>query len=145
MQPFPHQYSVTASADETGEIALSAPSLPTLASAAPVEFGGPGDRWSPETLLMAAVSDCFVLTFRAIAQASRVSWLGLRCEATGTLDRDDGIARFTAVVLSVELTLPAGGDPEKGRRLLEKAERACLITRSLAVQPQLVAAVATAS
>ena len=46
-------------------------------SSAPVEFDGPGDRWSPETLLIAAIADCFILTFRAIACATRMDWQGL--------------------------------------------------------------------
>ena len=50
MQSFPHLYSVSARAGSAGEVDLASPGLPALASAAPAEFGGPGDRWSPETL-----------------------------------------------------------------------------------------------
>jgi organic hydroperoxide reductase OsmC/OhrA len=65
MKSFPHIYNVTASAMPDGDVELTADRLPFLLSAPPAEFGGPGDRWSPETLLAAAVGDCFVLTFRA--------------------------------------------------------------------------------
>ena len=37
------------------------------------EFGGPGDLWSPETMLAGAVAGCFILTFRAAARASSAS------------------------------------------------------------------------
>ena len=62
MQAFPHHYAVVATADMHSDVALEGKGLPPIASAPPTEFGGPGDRWSPETLLVAAVADCFVLT-----------------------------------------------------------------------------------
>jgi organic hydroperoxide reductase OsmC/OhrA len=71
MQPFPHHYSVIAKADTQGDVALAGDRLPPIPSAPPTEFGGPGDRWSPETLFVAAVADCFVLTFRGIAGGDR--------------------------------------------------------------------------
>ena len=89
MQPFPHHYSVSASAATQGDVAIQGDMLPTIASAPPTEFGGPGDRWSPETLLVAAVADCFVLTFRGIAGLSRLPWNSLECNVTGKVDRVD--------------------------------------------------------
>ena len=71
MHPYPHRYTVTAADAASGNLSLSSPGLADIASAPPVEFNGPGDRWSPETLLCAAVAGCLVLTFRAIARASR--------------------------------------------------------------------------
>jgi len=132
VKPYPHHYSVSAEMRGDAPVRLSAPGLPDLESAPPVEFDGPGDRWSPETLLLGAVADCFLLTFRAVARASKLEWKEVRAHAEGTLDRADGGARFTAVRLRAELELPAGGDPATGERLLAKAERACLISRSLA-------------
>ena len=87
MHQFPHHYSVVAKADTQGDVALEGERLPSIASAPPTEFGGPGDRWSPETLFVAAVVDCFVLTFRGIAGVSRFPWVSLECNVTGTVDR----------------------------------------------------------
>lgn len=131
MEPFPHHYTVDANLGPSGEVELTNAALPPLLSAPPVELDGPGDRWSPESLLVAAVVDCFALTFRALAEASRLEWTGLRCHAEGTLDRVDRVTRFVEMKLSAELRLPAGGKTEIARRLLEKAERQCLVTRSL--------------
>lgn len=132
MQSFPHLYSVSARAGSAGEVDLASPGLPALASAAPAEFGGPGDRWSPETLLVAAVADCFVLSLRAVAQASSLPFTAVSCRAEGTLDRVERTTRFTAVSLRVELVLPAGSDPAKADKVLEKAKTACLVSNSLA-------------
>ena len=74
MKPYPHHYLVEASAAASGSVDLRARGLPVIASAPPIEFGGPGDAWSPESLLVAATADCFVLTFRAVARASKLEW-----------------------------------------------------------------------
>ncbi len=102
-----------------------------------MQFGGPGDQWSPETLFVAAVADCFILSFRAIARASKFSWRHLSCRAEGVLDRAEGAARFTELLIQASLQLPEGGDSNKGHRLLEKAEESCLITNSLIAESKL--------
>jgi peroxiredoxin-like protein len=131
MAEFPHHYTVTAELGSEGPGTTTSAGLPTLAMAAPAEFGGPGDHWSPETLLMAAVADCFVLSFRAIAQASRYPYKAVRCEAVGELDRVDRQMRFTKIELRARLEVDAEADEAKGLKLLEKAEASCLITNSM--------------
>ena len=131
MQDLPHHYEVTARAEAEGDVTLSSGALPALVSAPPASFGGPGDRWSPEDLLAAAVADCFILTFRAIARASRLEWQQLECSAEGLLERVERSTRFTAFTVRASLTVAEGVDSQKAQRLLEKAEAACLVTSSL--------------
>ena len=144
MEAFPHHYEGRASAGVEGTIVLRADGVEPLESAAPVQFGGPGGRWSPETLLVAAAADCFVLTFRAVARASKLDWTHVDCAAEGVLDRVDGVTRFTGLHLRVKLVLPPGGDAERARRLLAKAEAGCLVSSSLKLEPTLDAEVAVA-
>ena len=141
MQAFPHHYSVAASAATQGDVTLAGDRLPAIPSAPPAEFGGPGDRWSPETLLVAAVADCFVLTFRGIAGASHFVWVSLECHVTGTVDRVDRVTQFTALEVRARLRVPAGAKEDQARRLLVKAEETCLVTNSLKVRPRLEAIV----
>jgi organic hydroperoxide reductase OsmC/OhrA len=131
MQTLPHRYTVSAAASAVGVVSLSGERLTTLASDAPAEFDGPGDQWSPETLLVGAVADCFVLTFRSIAKFSRLSWLSLTCVATGTLDRVDRATQFTSFVVHASLVVPAGVDQDQARRLMERVELTCLVSNSL--------------
>ena len=131
MQALPHRYHVKGSGRITGDVELMADRLTMLRSASPAEFDGPGDRWSPETFLVGAVADCFILTFRAVANASKLSWLSLDCDVTGTLDRVDRVTQFTAFDMTAHLVVPAGVDADVARHALEKAERSCLITNSL--------------
>jgi len=143
MQPFPHHYTVTALASAEGEVRLESDRLPTLASAPPAEFGGPGDCWSPESLCVGAVADCFVLTFRAIARASKLPWTSLRCNAEGTLDRIERVTQFTSFLLRATLQVPPGTDQARARQLLERAEQTCLISQSLKATSHLEANVET--
>lgn len=131
MQEFPHVYRAAANAGVHGEVALDSPGVPRLVSASPTEFGGPGDRWSPETLLVAAVADCFILTFRAVARASKLSWTSLRCEAEGTLERIDRVTRFTSFNLRATLCVPDGVNAEQAGRAMVRAEQTCLVSNSL--------------
>jgi organic hydroperoxide reductase OsmC/OhrA len=131
MQALPHHYTVAANGSGTGDVELIADGLPTLPSASPIPFGGPGDRWSPETLLVAAVGDCLILTFRAVARASGFAWTSLECDVTGTLDRIERTARFVAYEVRARLHVPTGTDPDRANQLLEKAEKNCLISNSL--------------
>ena len=131
MQLFPHHYRTSATASSSGSVSLGSPGLPDLATAAPPEFNGPEGFWSPETLLVGAVADCFILSFRAVTQASKFDWVELRVEVEGTLDRVEGVNRFTHFKIRPHLTIPATADRQKAMSLLERAERVCLVSNSL--------------
>jgi peroxiredoxin-like protein len=137
MHPYPHLYAVHARAEATGDVDLDAERLPTLKTAPPVEFDGPGDRWSPETLLCAAVADCFVLSFRAVARASKLDWQSVEASVEGKLDRVEGKSRFTEIVVRATLRVPAGTDHQRAEKLMEKAEQVCLISNSLLAERRL--------
>lgn len=141
MQDLPHHYHVHSTAEAEGNVTLTADNLPQLVTAPPAEFGGPGDQWSPETLLVGAVTNCFILTFRAIARASKLEWSKLECSTEGLLDRVERVTRFTELTVRATLTVPAGTDVDKAQRLLEKSEAACLITQSLLATAHLEAQV----
>lgn len=142
MQALPHKYKTTSAATAGGGAAtLTSPGLPDLAIDAPAEFDGPGDKWSPETLLTGAVADCFVLTFRAVAAASKLEWKAVRCDVEATLERVDNVTRFSRFELNVRLTVPAGTDEARARRIIEKAERGCMVTNSLVGERHLQAEV----
>jgi organic hydroperoxide reductase OsmC/OhrA len=131
MHPFPHTYRVRGIARDEENPELVADGLPRLPTASPPEFGGPGDRWSPETLLVGAIADCFILTFRAIARTASLPWTMLECEVRGTLDRVDRVTQFTHYDLDAWLVVPEGTPVADARAALEKAEHHCLVTRSL--------------
>ena len=131
MHPYPHQYLASATGSPSGAVTVASPQLPDIETAPPPEFDGPGGVWSPESLLCAAVADCFILTFRGVTRAAKFEWLGLECRVQGTLERVDGKSQFTKFVTFATLKVPAGTDVAKARSLLERAEHGCLIANSL--------------
>jgi len=137
MKPLPHRYNVTLASSEQSNPVITSDRLEPLTSAPPENFDGPGNLWSPETLLVAAVADCFALTFRSIAKTSQLRWTKLLCDADGTLDRSEGVTRFTEIDLHVWLVVPPETSSEKARVMLEKAEKSCLVGNSLRFKPRL--------
>ena len=124
----PRDHAVPAAA---GDMRLSTPGAPSLLTAPPPEFDGPGGVWSPEALLIGAAADCFAITFVGVARASGVAWTAMTCEVAGILDREDGLMRFTRLDIDARVTVPDGQDVERVHRVLDKAKRSCLITNSL--------------
>ena len=131
MKPYPHHYTAAATARGPGTVMICAAALPSIETAPPPEFDGPGGAWSPETLLCATVADCFVLTFRAVARAAHFAWIALDCQVEGVLERSDNRTQFTRFSTVARLTIPAGADEAKARHLLGRAEHGCLVANSL--------------
>jgi peroxiredoxin-like protein len=107
------------------------PLAPRLDFAAPPEFQGVPGVWSPEHFFLAAIAGCFVTTFRAIAEFSKFNFDGLAVSAEGVLEKAEGGYKFTRIFLQPALTIEHEEDRERAQRLLEKAERSCLISRSI--------------
>ncbi len=145
MHDFPHTYRALATAGDEGAVQVTSPSLPDLETGAPPEFGGAPGIWSPETLLVAAVADCFILSFRAVARASKLDWQRLECRVDGRLERVERVTRFTHLAVHAELVLADGGDVDKAQRCLEKSEQVCLITQSLKADTDLHCTITEAS
>jgi organic hydroperoxide reductase OsmC/OhrA len=131
MQDYPHRYKAAAQGGAEGVIDTGSPGLQNIPAMPPPEFDGPGDKWSPETLLVASVANCFILTFRAVARASKFEWNSLTVEVDGVLERVDRVTQFTEFYIDVTLHLPSSADAHKAHRLCERSEQVCLVTNSL--------------
>ena len=94
-------------------------------------------------VLCASIADCFVLTFRAIARASKLEWSELACRVEGVLERVDGVAQYTRFTTSASLKVTSDSDAVKVQRLLEKAEHLCLVSNSLRGQRNLITEIVT--
>jgi peroxiredoxin-like protein len=103
----------------------------TFSFSSPPEFGGEAGLWTPEHLLLAAVASCFVATFRGVARASKLEFHDIDVQIEGIIERQDGSLRFTKIILQPQVTILHEADGARTRLLLEKAERICLIARSL--------------
>ncbi len=114
----------------------------TINFAAPPEFGGEPGLWTPEHLLLAAVSTCYVATLRAVAEASKLEFDGIEVPLEGKIEKLDGGFKFTRITLRPQVTIHNEQDRERVGRVLEKAEQVCLVSRSLdcdiALEPKIV-------
>ena len=123
---------------KTGIMTADEDGLPALHVSSPPEFGGPAGVWSPEHLFVAAVSSCLMTTFRTIADLSKLDIVSYSDDPVGHLVRDeDGLYRIESVTLRPQVSI---SDPEKtdrAIRLIEKAERACLVSRSVSAEIRL--------
>ncbi|HWR37516.1 MAG TPA: OsmC family protein [Clostridia bacterium] len=111
---------------------VSAEDVPqAIEFSSPPEFGGEGNMWTPEHFLLSAIASCYLSTFRAIAEHSKFDTVSLDVSVQGVLEKEPGGYRFTNVRIQPVLTVMHEDEKERGLKLLEKAERACLVSRSL--------------
>ena len=103
----------------------------TIPFSAPPEFMGEAGMWTPEHFFTAAIASCFVTTFKAIAEFSKFDFSLLHVEVEAVLEKEPGGYSFTKVVVKPSLEIGAEADQGRALRLLDKAERACLISRSI--------------
>lgn len=128
-----HNYEVNLNwvADRKGN--LSSPVLDeSIEVATPPEFNkGMAGIWSPEHLYVASVSSCLMTTFLAISEFSKLDYIRLEVNATGTLEKVDGKFLMSEIILKPVLIIPEDASPEKAERILQKSEAACLISNSI--------------
>ena len=132
-----HNYQVKVSWLAERKGILESPVLEHIIEVAtPPEFPkGMAGIWSPEHLFVAAVNSCFMTTFLSIAENSRLEFKHFECEAVGKLEKIDGKYIVSEITLSPVLTLATPND--KGLRVLEMSEKACLIANSIKTEIKL--------
>jgi organic hydroperoxide reductase OsmC/OhrA len=111
---------------------LRSSGLPALEIAPPPEFQGDPGFWTPEHLYVASVNACFVATFLAIAELSKLVFVSFASRAVGKLEKIEGSGhQITEVVLKPKLMVRYAHDLERAERLIQKAEKNCLISNSI--------------
>lgn len=131
MEQHNYQINVEWNADRVGMLSASEINV-TFPVATPPEFaGGVPGIWSPEHLYTASIASCFMTTFLAIAELSKLPFKSFSCNATGVLEKVDGKFMMTKVILNPTVVIEQDKDTERASRILQKSESACLITNSV--------------
>ena len=134
-----HQYNVNIrwDSDRKGmmcspEIKETTPDKGCIEVATPPQFpkGIPG-IWSPEHLFTASVSSCFMTTFLAIAEHSKLNFTSFECNAIGVLDSVNDKFVMTEIILEPVVTLTDEKDNDRALRILQRTESNCLISNSI--------------
>lgn len=139
MADFPHVYTTNAQGTNEVILDLTADNLPSLKVTPPKEFGGPDNHWSPEAFFSAAISTCFILTFKAVSRGKKLTWEKINVDVDAYLDKAESTLSFTKADIFVTLSVSASeaGKEDLYLKALQKAEETCLITNSIKASVQL--------
>lgn len=87
--------------------------------------------WNPEDLLGAALAQCHLLTFLALAAKVRLRVLMYDDHVKVEVDTVDRVTKVTRIVLAPLITVAPGTDHAKVAEMFEKAHKYCYIANSL--------------
>jgi organic hydroperoxide reductase OsmC/OhrA len=105
---------------------------PVIAGSSDPSFRGEADRWNPEELLVASLSQCHLLWFLHLAADAGVVVIGYSDEASGTMRLNpDGSGQFTEVVLRPRVLVTAPEMIQPAQQLHERVHSLCFIARSV--------------
>ena len=93
-------------------------------------FRGDPERWNPEELLIAALSQCHMLSYLHVAVMNGIVVTHYEDSATGTMQQVGNGGHFTEVTLRPRVTISAG-DPELAMHLHAEASALCFIASSV--------------
>lgn len=104
---------------------------PEIAGSADRAFFGDVERWNPEEMLVAALSQCHLLSYLHVASSNGVVVVEYTDAASGVMEQTaDGGGHFSSVTLRPIVTISAG-DPALAIALHEEANAMCFIASSV--------------
>jgi organic hydroperoxide reductase OsmC/OhrA len=130
--PFPHHYEVALEWTKDGDKSqITAGERAPIAGGSPPEFDGTDlSRWSPEHLILAALSQCLFLTWVSLNKRSAIPLLSWKGSGASTLDKTREGLVFSELKVGVKMSVPAERI-EEARKLLDTAKKYCIIANSL--------------
>lgn len=139
----PHVYKTNVQWSVQRKGKLTSAGFPTIEIATPPEFpGGHPGIWSPEHLFVGAAEICLMTTFLSIAEKSKLDFRNYTSEAEGVLEKADSGMQITHITIRPRIVVARRDDANKALKLIEKAQRYCLISNSMKtevdIQPDIV-------
>jgi organic hydroperoxide reductase OsmC/OhrA len=117
---------------EEKEGQIKGSTLPAVSVGPPPEFKGREGQWTPEHLFVASINTCFMLTFLAIAEQSKLPLVSFSSTAKGKLEKVPGSSyQITEIVVKPRVVLGAANDLGRMPRVLEKAKENCFVSNSI--------------
>ena len=117
--------------DYTRDTEITSEGLPRILASADVPFHGSAERWNPELLLLAALSQCHLLSYLYVALKNGVVVESYTDSISGVLRTDpSGGGRFVEATLRPVVTVSTG-DPELATSLHREASELCFIASSV--------------
>ncbi|MGH3580793.1 MAG: OsmC family protein [Mycobacterium sp.] len=111
---------------------LSAPGKVTIPGSADPAFRGSPDRWNPEELLVATLSQCHMLWVLALCAQQGIVVTGYTDHPSGTMvETPDGGGHFSDVILRPQVEIDDPRDADKLPGVHERAHQLCFIANSV--------------
>lgn len=113
-------------------VTLEVEGKPDLLASADKPFRGDRTRWNPEDLLLAALSECHLLSYLHACVTAGVVVTSYRDEATGIMREDGrGGGAFAEVTLNPVVTVADASMIEAAERAHTQANEWCFIANSV--------------
>ena len=97
----------------------------------PPEYRGMKGTLTPEDAFVSAVITCLACTFDSISNKMHLKVTRYESNATGTVDRVNGIEKFSELIVNVKIFIPQETNKESVRNAIDKAIANCLVAASL--------------
>lgn len=113
------------------QVLLRADGKPDLLGSADPTFRGDADRWNPEELLVAALSQCHLLSYLHSAVNHGITVVAYEDSPVGTMAQAGHGGHFTDVLLRPRVTITDAAQVELAREIHHEASENCFIAQSV--------------
>ena len=100
----------------------------------PKEMDGPGIGTNPDEMLLGAASTCYIITLAAMLERSKIEKEDLTLESVGVVDVTNGVFTYKKIIHRPTILLKESATEKEmklARKLAEKAEKSCMISRAI--------------
>jgi organic hydroperoxide reductase OsmC/OhrA len=104
---------------------------PMIQGSADPTFRGTPDRWNPEELLVASLSQCHMLSYLSLCARDGVLVTDYQDSARGVMETAGGGGHFTEVVLHPVVVVTDASMAEKAAALHHEAHEVCFVASSV--------------
>lgn len=117
--------------DYDRDVTVEVAGKPALLGSADRPFRGNPERWNPEDLLLAALSQCHLLSYLHACVVRGVVVTGYADEATGVMRQEGNGGRFESVTLRPRVTVAAESMVDAALAAHDDAHEWCFIANSV--------------
>jgi organic hydroperoxide reductase OsmC/OhrA len=113
-------------------VEIGAEGRPDIPGSADPSFRGAADRWNPEQLLVASLSQCHLLWYLVLCAKEGIVVTDYVDRASGTLvETPDGGGHFETVTLRPAVTIESSAHIERATALHVRAHDLCFVANSV--------------
>ncbi|WP_163969446.1 OsmC family protein [Oceanobacillus halotolerans] len=112
---------------------INAGNLKTKVSIPP-EMDGPGAGTNPDEMLLGAAATCYMITLAAMIERANLPLKEMSLTSEGIVDVTNGVFTYKKIIHRPVVALAetsTDSERKKLRRLVEKAETSCMISRAI--------------